>query len=150
MKTRLLFLTALVLVLLLILLPACFSSPKSGHGFRLPDGDPDKGREAFVALKCYTCHQVDGVSQLPQPLKFNLTLGGETTRVKTYGELVTAIINPSHVVAKKYLTELPVNKESPMPKFNHEMTVEQMIDLVAFLQPRYKLIVPEYKPPYSL
>ncbi|MFZ4774256.1 MAG: c-type cytochrome [Terrimicrobiaceae bacterium] len=144
------FIILIGFLLLMVVLPSCFSNPKSGRGFRLPDGNAENGKQAFIALKCYTCHKVEGVDQLPQPIKFNLTLGGETTRVKTYGELVTAIINPSHVVAKKYLTDLPVNHESPMPKFNREMTVEQMIDLVAFLHPRYKLIVPELKPPYQL
>jgi L-cysteine S-thiosulfotransferase len=129
-------------LLTLCVLPGCDSSPKSERGFRLPDGDAEKGRQAFLALKCHACHKVEGV-ELPPPNAFNLTLGGETYRVKTYGELVTAIINPSHVLSEKFKKELADAKESPMPKFNHQMTVEQMIDLVAFLQPRYKLVVPE-------
>ena len=34
---------------------------------------------------------------------------------------------------------------SDMPEFNDIMTVSQMIDLVAFLQPRYKKLVLDYK-----
>jgi len=147
MEMRLIMLSGF---LALIALSSCFYNPKSGRGFQLPDGNAEMGKLAFMALKCYTCHKVDGVEQLPPPMQFNLTLGGETTRVKTYGELVTAIINPSHVVSKKYLTELGIGKGSPMPKYNREMTVEQLIDLVAFLHPRYRLVVPEYKPPYPL
>jgi hypothetical protein len=44
-----------------------------------------------------------------------LALGGDTIRVKTYGELVTSIINPSHVLAVKYQQQLTDAKESPMP-----------------------------------
>jgi mono/diheme cytochrome c family protein len=139
----------LVLTALLVLatMSACDSGAKSSRGFRLPDGDAVKGKQAFVALKCNACHKVDGV-ELPPPNAFNLTLGGETARVKTYGELVTSIINPSHVLSEKYQQELAAAKESPMPKFNQVMTVEQMIDLVAFLQPRYKLVGPDYQTPH--
>ncbi len=114
------------------------NNPKSSYGLRLPDGNIERGRQAFFSLKCYTCHRVEGVEQLTPPTRFNLTLGGETTRVKTYGELVTAIINPTHFVANKYTGN--VTKESPMPQINEEMTVAQMIDLVAFLQAHYKLV----------
>jgi hypothetical protein len=36
-----------------------------------------------------------------------------------------------------------------MTNFNNTMTVAQMIDLVAFLQSRYKLIYPDQRLPYS-
>jgi L-cysteine S-thiosulfotransferase len=127
------------------LLPGCEDSPKSSRGFRLPDGDAAKGKEAFLALQCHKCHKVEGV-ELPAPISFNLTLGGETVRVRTYGQLVTSIINPSHVVSAQYQKELTDAKESPMPKFNHVMTVEQMIDLVAFLQAHYHLAEPVFEP----
>ncbi len=120
---------------------------KSSRGFRLPDGDALKGKQAFVALKCNTCHSVDGV-ELPPPTQFNIRLGGETLQVKTYGQLVTSIINPSHIISRRYLDELKDAKESPMPNINREMTVEQMIDLVAFLQQHYKLVQPEGTFPY--
>jgi mono/diheme cytochrome c family protein len=134
---------ALAGVLTLALLPGCVQGPGSSRGFRLPEGDAEKGRETFTALQCHSCHQVDGVEGLPAPSSFNLTLGGETHRVKTYGELVTSVINPSHVVSHEYHAALVDAELSPMPEFNHLMTVEQMIDLVAFLQPRYKLVSPE-------
>lgn len=131
--------------LLAALLAGCADSPKSSRGFRLPDGDAAKGKEAFLALQCNKCHKVEGV-ELPSPVSFNLTLGGETVRVRTYGQLVTSIINPSHVVSAQYQKELTEAKESPMPKFNHVMTVEQMIDLVAFLQAHYHLAEPVFEP----
>ena len=64
--------------------------------------------------------------------------------MKTYGELVTSIINPSHVLSPGYPKELITkNNQSAMPNFNDTMTVRQLIDLVAFLQSRYELVLPE-------
>lgn len=128
----------LVVLLAAALVSGCEPSPKSSRGFRLPDGDAKKGEQVFLDLKCNRCHKVEGV-ELPAPEKFNLVLGGETAQVKTYGELVTSIINPSHVLSERYQRELAQAKESPMPQVTSEMTVGQMIDLVAFLQSRYRL-----------
>lgn len=127
------------------LLAGCEHNPKSSRGFRLPDGDAAKGKEAFLALQCHKCHKVEGV-ELPAPVSFNLTLGGETVRVRTYGQLVTSIINPSHVISEQYRKELAEANVSPMPRYNHVMTVEQMIDLVAFLQAHYHLAEPVFEP----
>ncbi len=126
---------------LAIAIVGCEPGPKSARGFRLPDGNEEKGKAAFVALKCFTCHKVDGV-ELPSPsdtVKEPVLLGGEVTRIKTYGELVTSVIHPSHKLSEQVRKEWGQNaKLSPMPEFNDVMTVSQMIDLVAFLQPRYK------------
>ena len=130
---------------------SCDTGPKSARGFRLPDGNADKGKAAFISLRCYTCHKVDGVD-LPPPVssvKAPVLLGGEVTTIKTYGELVTSIIYPSHKLSEKMKEEWAREaKLSPMPEFNDIMTVSQMIDLVAFLQPRYKKLVisHEYNP----
>ena len=120
---------------------------KSPRGFRLPDGNVDKGREAFVSLQCNSCHTVSGET-FPSPTSFNIPLGVETARIRTYGELVTSIINPSHVISSRYREELRQATQSPMTNFNETMTVAQMIDLVAFLQSRYKLIYPYQRSPY--
>ncbi len=138
--------TTLVTTVALVLLAAC-DNPKSARGFRLPDGDVIAGKQVFLSLECNTCHTVEGVD-LPPPVEFNIHLGGESPRIKTYGELVTSVINPSHVISGKYKGQLEEGKISPMPEFNNMMTVRQMIDLVAFLQPRYRLMVPEGGFPY--
>lgn len=131
-----------------ILLSAVGCDPqKSSRGFRLPDGNIERGKEAFVSLRCNACHTVADMN-FPPPTKFNIPLGGETARIRSYGELVTSIINPSHVITARYREELRQAKESPMTNFNDTMTVAQMIDLVAFLQSRYKLILPDQRMPY--
>ena len=137
--------TNLILLLLLTVLAGCTGGATSGRSFRLPEGDELKGRQAFLDLKCNSCHEVFDV-ELPPASSFSLVLGGETFHIKTYGELVTSIINPSHVLQPKYREQLEDMALSPMPQFNHVMTVEQMINLVAFLQPRYQLIERAYDP----
>lgn len=127
---------------------ACTPGPQSSTGFRLPEGSANRGEEAFVTLRCHACHEVEDL-----PLEFlgtgaaMVTLGGEVTRVKTYGELVTSIINPSHRLAQGYPTEeVSAAGESLMALayLNDVMTVQQLIDLVAFLQARYEVRPPAY------
>jgi len=136
-----------LLAILLFVAAGC-DPQKSAMGFRLPEGDIAKGREAFLSLGCVNCHSVEG-EKFPAPERFNIHLGGETARIHTCGELVTSIINPSHVISARYLEELRRAEESPMKNFNDTMTVAQMIDLVTFLQSRYELIVPERRMPYN-
>ena len=146
---------SLLTVALGLLLAQCGSGPKSGRGFRLPDGDVERGKAAFLALKCYRCHTVDGV-ELPKPEEMPpimVALGGEVVRVETYGELVTSIIHPSHRLAKGYpMDRIQSGGYSKMTNFNHQMTVRQMIDLVAFLQSHYTKIFrlpPRPRPSFS-
>jgi sulfur-oxidizing protein SoxX len=140
-------LVKLALILITVLAAAC-SNPKSSAGFRLPDGDAERGKAVFLELKCHTCHTVQG-TDIPLPSKEYayvrvVVLGGEVQRVKTYGELVTSIINPSHSLAPGYPKELITkDNQSAMTNFNDTMTVQQLTDLVAFLQSRYKLVPPE-------
>jgi hypothetical protein len=124
---------------------SCRPSAKSGRGLALPEGDISQGQAAFVKLECNQCHTVKDVD-LPAYVgetTVMLELGGEVLTVKTYGDLVTSIINQDHVISPEYISQLqdasgPVN-ESPMPDLTKEMTVSELIDLVAFLHSRYKL-----------
>jgi len=140
--------STLALALLTMLTTACVN-PRSSAGFRLPDGDVERGKTAFLELKCYTCHTVSGVDIGVRGKEYaylrSVVLGGETRRVRTYGELVTSIINPSHSLAPGYPKELITKGgQSAMTNFNDALTVHQLIDLVAFLQSRYQLVPPEF------
>lgn len=124
---------------------SCEPSAESGRGLTLPEGDISQGQTTFVQLGCNQCHTVKGIT-LPAydgDATFMLELGGEVLKVKTYGDLITSIINPSHVISPEYLGRLPespgTRSESPMPDFTQEMTVAEMVDLVAFLHSRYIL-----------
>ena len=118
----------------------------SERGFRLPEGDPMAGRETFLYMHCNQCHTIQG-DQLPTIPGFEpfVELGGAVTRVKTYGELVTAIINPSHKLAEGYATDLvSEDGKSKMYVYNGFMTVQELTDLVMFLQPHYDVVPPEF------
>ncbi len=136
----------LTVAVMCIAVAGCDTGPKSAIGFRLPDGDADAGRQAFIALQCSTCHDVAG-EKLPEPANRQETivqLGGPVGVVKTYGQLVSAIIYPSHRITGNLHKDLVSRDgESLMRDFNETMTVQQMIDIVAYLQPRYDVVLPE-------
>lgn len=138
----------LVLAALVLGLTAACDTEKtmSEQGFRLPDGDPVAGREAFLYMHCNQCHTIDG-EELPTIPGYEpfVELGGAVTKVKTYGELVTSIINPSHKLAARYPRDVvSEDGESKMYVYNSYMTVQELTDIVMYLQPHYDVVVPEY------
>jgi len=119
----------------------------SERGFRLPDGNAMAGRETFLYMHCNQCHTIEG-EELEAIAGFEpfVELGGPVTRVKTYGELVTAIINPSHKLADGYPEDLVADDgKSKMYVYNGFMTVQELTDIVMFLQPYYEVIPPEFQ-----
>ena len=139
----------------LIFLTACGSKEnKMAKGFVLPKGDIEKGMVAFTELKCHSCHTVSGevFPKLTEKSDVQLQLGGEVRKLKSYGELVTSIINPQHSVAKEYLNDVAEDQRdgtrSPMPSLNKIMTVDQMVNLVEFLNARYIKFETDVEYPY--
>jgi hypothetical protein len=113
--------------------------------FSLPAGDAEAGRATFVILQCNECHSVEGVQYAGNTHhEINVLLGGKTTRVKSYEDLVTSIIHPSHKLSRgldpKTITE---KEQSMMRTYNEFMTVEELINLVTFLQASYEIWIPE-------
>lgn len=137
----------ILLIGFLLALAACEADRMSEKGFSLPEGNAISGKEAFVYMHCHECHTVSGV-ELPALVRTEppfVELGGKVSQVKTYGELVTAIINPSHKLASGYPLDVITNDgRSKMPVYNSYMTVQELIDIVAFLQPQYDVFVPRY------
>jgi L-cysteine S-thiosulfotransferase len=116
-------------------------------GFPIEQGNIEAGRQAFIDHQCHQCHSIANM-QLPPLAGADppiLELGGETTSVKTYAELMTSIINPNHAISQRYRDRLaldavvPLNSPMPTPAID-TMTVRQLIDLVAFLDSRYQLV----------
>jgi sulfur-oxidizing protein SoxX len=132
----------------LAIIAACAQGVKSPAGFRLPDGNPERGRAVFIALKCAGCHQVKDVdlpatsAEMTRPV----VLGGETIYERTDGELVTSIINPSHRLAFGYPADAVTTdgRHSKMKDYSDTMTVRELVDLVAFLHTTYKTVPPPF------
>lgn len=144
MKTRL----GMTLILVsLAALGACDrEAMMSSKGFRLPAGDATTGRAAFLYMQCHQCHSIKGeqLPVIPGQEEPYVELGGKVTHVKTYGQLITAIINPSHELADGYAAEVVSDDgESDMYIYNSHMTVQELIDIVMFLQPYYDVVVPQ-------
>jgi sulfur-oxidizing protein SoxX len=122
-------------------LSAC--GDQASHGFSLPAGNADAGRQVFLDMACNDCHSVVGHEELREGVwpTMDVPLGGPTSRVKAYDDLVTSIINPSHRIAERYQSETYVaDGASRMRNYNQVMTVQQLVDLVAYLQGQYDLV----------
>ena len=141
-------------VILLILMPAASAQQRSDraapsassprgheqHGtpkdwkFTWPKGDPAKGRAVFVKLECYSCHEVRG-EKFPAPTEKG-KVGPELSAMGPLHEtdyFAEAVINPSAVIEKGKGYQAP-DGSSKMPSLNDSMTVQEAIDLVAFLR----------------
>jgi hypothetical protein len=137
-----------------VLLAALTSCQPQSQGFVLPKGDVEEGKKVFMELNCNNCHFTDeivwsGSEEWEDP---KLELGGEVSKAKTYGELVTSIVNPSHKISKAIEAEAATSPDgsSKMERFgyNYVMTVQELIDVVSFLQSEYELVIPETNYPY--
>lgn len=110
--------------------PAKPSVPK-GWKFSFPEGNPETGKQLFVKMECYACHTI----KLPketlaaQPGKVGPELTGYAVLPKEY--LASAIIQSHAVVAAPgYAVK---EGKAVMGNYNHFLTVQELIDLVAFL-----------------
>lgn len=127
-------------------------APNTGLLVRFPIGNVSRGHEAFVALECHGCHRIDGVELPPPPSAsspISVPLGGHTPRIETYGDIVTSIVNPSHRLARSYRVRAASDGKSPMAAefLNDVITVQQLVDLAAFLRTEYDYVPPP-PPPY--
>jgi len=137
----------LLLAICVFSLTACDSGVDSPRGFSLPKGNPENGRQVFIKHQCLACHTLDGVTNdsTESELDKLIRLGGEKSRVTTYAELVTSIINPSHKISSNYvLDSTDSTNMSPMRNYNDVMTVTELVDLVTYLQPKFKVKPLEY------
>ena len=103
-----------------------------GWNFTWPQGDPVKGRGVFVKLECYSCHAVQG-EQFPGPsgdIGPELAAMGPLHEAEYFAE---SIINPSVVIeaGKGYKA---ADGASKMPSYNDLVTVQEVVDLVAYLK----------------
>jgi hypothetical protein len=127
------------------------SCNRQARGFALPEGDIEKGKVTYKRLACSECHSIPNIEWKGGKDNLKIHLGGEVTSLKTYGGLVTSVINPSHKVASFYNQKTSTEGDlSKMKNYNEVMTVQELIDLVAFLQSEYQIVSPpnNYRPYY--
>ena len=114
----------------------------SSSAFHLPgNGDVARGKIAFVSQGCHNCHDVPGAG-LPTPSvkpAIVVTLGGETERKLSDAYLVTSMIDPSYHLAPYPFDQVTSGGKSRMPSYSSQLSTQQMIDMVAFLQSKYVL-----------
>lgn len=129
-----------------------FAEESQAPGYRFPGGDPEAGLVAFQQLNCIQCHTVKGVA-LEEPKgerRLELALASELRFVQRYEDLITAIVNPRHVIQEQYRAildqpELAGGIEPMMPSLAGDMSAQQLMDLVAFLHAAYADSVEGYE-----
>lgn len=134
------FKTALFLAAFLMVSGVCFGINRDekmqpADGFFLPQGDPAAGEKAFSELKCNSCHWVQNNVDLNPPVaeKLGPVLGKKQAGYAA-GWIANSIISPSHTIAAGTDGQAEGSDLSLMGDFTEEMTVRQMIDIVAYIK----------------
>lgn len=99
-----------------------------GWRFTMPKGDAAKGRAVFEKFECHYCHEVRG-ENFPSPTENapELSQMGGLHPVEFFAE---SIMNPNAVVPKIYRE---ADGKSPMTNFAGKMTVQELIDVSAYV-----------------
>jgi hypothetical protein len=143
-----------MLIVLAVTLPTLVAGCVTGSpfGFPVDQGDIVAGRQAFIDHRCHQCHSIadERLPPLAGADRPILELGGPTAVARSYADLTTSIINPKHAISERYRDQLLLNAEiprqSPMPTPNLDtMSVRQLIDIVAFLDSKYELMIEDYE-----
>ncbi len=147
-----------IAIALCVLFVAC-APPGSGSDdmvrMVLPEGDVAAGRRALQDLRCTLCHAVKGETGLPTPTTTSPgpELRGSTMAGLSRGALATAVVAPAHVnvesaelwtdwsnrqrvwlgPGQQQAEEVP-EERSRMRNYRAVMTVQQLSDLVAYLE----------------
>lgn len=111
--------------------------------FAIPAGDHHAGRQVFVDFECFKCHEVAG-EDFPAPKAEQGDVGSPLTGMGAMHPaeyFVETIIDPNASVAwriKHHKAEtkgyLGPDGTTKMPSYNDSMTVQQLIDLVAYMK----------------
>jgi Cu/Ag efflux protein CusF len=99
-----------------------------GWRFTMPKGDAAKGRAVFEKFECHYCHEVRG-ENFPSPTENapELSQMGGLHPVEFFAE---SIMNPNAVVPRTYRES---DGKSPMTNFAEKMTVQELIDVSAYV-----------------
>ena len=137
------YLMVFVLICGSLLISSC---NEQARGFALPEGEIEKGKVTYKRLACNECHSISNIEWKGGKDNLKIQLGGDVSTQKSYGYLVTSVINPSHKVAPRYREKTSTEGDlSKMKNYNDIMTVQELIDIVTFLQSEYHVISPTTK-----
>ena len=103
-----------------------------GWKFTFPDGDAKAGKSVFSEMKCYSCHAIDIPGE-----KLTVRSRGAGPDLNVYSGLpkeylAESIIKAHTIVAAPGYTVK--EGRAAMGEYNHFLTVQQLVDLVAFLK----------------
>jgi mono/diheme cytochrome c family protein len=106
-----------------------------GWKFLIPPGDPAKGRDVFVTMECFACHEVKG-EDFPKASKRAHEPGPDLTGMGSHHPseyFAESIVNPNRVIVQGqgYTGQDGMSK---MPDYSDAMTVHQLVDVVAYLK----------------
>ncbi len=106
-----------------------------GWKFLVPPGDAAKGREVFVTMECFACHEVQG-EDFPQNTKRDREPGPELTGMGSHHPaeyFAESIMNPNRVIVQG-AGYTGADGLSKMPSYSETMTLQQLVDVVAYLK----------------
>lgn len=100
--------------------------------FFLPKGNPEAGRKAFKDLQCNACHGIENDPELANPSGLGPLLGAQQAAYSS-GWIANSMVSPSHTIALG-AEDQGEDEPSLMGDFKDRMTVQQLIDLTAYLK----------------
>ncbi len=111
------------------------ATPKVPQGwqFAFPDGNAQAGKIVFLNMRCYSCHAIEIPGEKLPPSRSKdagPALTGYSALPKEY--LAESIIKPHTIVAAPGYTVK--EGRAAMGEYNHFLSVQELIDLVAFLK----------------
>jgi Cytochrome c/Fe2+ transport protein len=106
-----------------------------GWRFTLPSGEPKEGREVFVKLECFKCHEVKG-DQFPSVARQSTDVGPDLTGMGRHHPseyFAESVLNPNAVIVTGPGYTGP-DALSIMPDYQESLTASELVDLVAYLK----------------
>lgn len=106
-----------------------------GWTFRIPEGDAHEGRKVFLKMECYTCHRVAG-EKFPTVKPDERQPGPDLTGMGVHHPreyFAESIISPNRIIIVGEGYTGP-DGLSTMPSYNADLTVAELVDLVAYLK----------------
>jgi Cytochrome c len=106
-----------------------------GWRFALPSGEPKEGREVFVKLECFKCHEVKG-EHFPGVARQSTDVGPDLTGMGGHHPseyFAESILNPNAVIVTGPGYTGP-DGLSVMPDYRESLTASDLVDLVAYLK----------------